>query len=165
MEMLHMSGVRKALADTYYRFVLLSAGNNNTYPTIAEVQVINNADVNVARDPVAIGFASSIYNVGAVHYDKNGPLDGIVTIAQGATQANWWCPSQTNVASTARTCYWGCFVPLNGTLKAIYMSAGGGLNRQPIDMDIEVSTNGTTWSIAHQLRSLVFSGENFLKLV
>lgn len=132
------------------RLVILRAGNNNQYTTIEEIRVRDKENVLVSHLSGNTCTASSTYSSGGVVYKAVGPIDGVV----GGTQENMWCPMLDNPANSNRSLWWTLTFSRPVEIESIQMVCQAIYSRVPIDMDIELSENGTTFSVWKELRNL-----------
>lgn len=133
------------------RYVILRATNNNVYPTIDETEIFDSFGNKVSHLDGNVASASSTYAVSGAIYRPAGAIDGVYP---GPPQTHQWCPAVGNNANTNRTCWWRVDFAQKVGVNRILMASQISINRVPLDMDIEISEDGTNFSVLAQLRNL-----------
>jgi hypothetical protein len=130
------------------RFVILFGGASNQYTTIEEVRVFNEEGTKVSHSAGNVATASSVYPGYAVGGPVNGnyPTNNVLDM---------WCPQLANSPNTNRSCWWKLTFAQPTDIDRIEMGASQNYGRVPIDMDIEVSEDGTNFVVLAELRNLV----------
>ena len=129
------------------RFVILFGGASNQYTTIEEVRIFNKLGEKVSHSSGNVATASSVYP----GYAVAGPVNGNYPTA---SVADMWCPQLANSPNVNRSCWWKLTFAQAVDIDRIEMGASQNYGRVPIDMDIEVSENGTDFIILAELRGL-----------